>query len=71
MTSICEKITGNKIQIYEVEETRVADLRIYITDNSKITEETGWKPKKSVEDIFRDIHKWIKDNENQLALILK
>jgi CDP-paratose 2-epimerase len=71
MTSICEKITGNKIQIDEVEETRAADLRIYITDNSKITEETGWKPKKSVEDIFRDIHKWIKENENQLALILK
>ena len=71
MTSICEKITGNKIQIDEVVETRTADLRIYITDNTKIETEIGWKPKKSVEAIFSDIFHWIKENEEQLELILK
>jgi len=71
MTAICEKISGNKIQIDEVAETRTADLRIYITDNSKIENEIGWKPKKSVEDIFRDIYLWIKENEKQLESILK
>lgn len=71
MTAICEKITGNKIQIEEVKETRTADLRMYITDNSKIESEIGWKPKKSVETIFQDIYLWIKDNEKQLESILK
>lgn len=71
MTVICEKITGNKIKIDEVVETRTADLRIYITDNSKIENEIGWRPKKSVEDIFKDIYIWIKENEKQLELILK
>lgn len=71
MTTICEKITGNKIQIDEVVETRTADLRIFITDNSKIESEIGWKPKKSVETIFQDIYLWIKDNEKQLESILK
>lgn len=71
MTAICEKITGNKIQIDEVVETRTADLRIYITNNSKIENEIGWKPKKSVETIFRDIFHWIKENEKQLESILK
>ena len=71
MTAICEKITGNSIQIDEVAETRTADLRIFITDNSKIEKEIGWKPKKSVEDIFKDIYLWIKENEKQLESILK
>jgi CDP-paratose 2-epimerase len=71
MTSICEKITGNKIKIGSEVETRTADLRIYITDNSLIEKEIGWKPTKNVEQIFTDIFHWIKENENQLESILK
>ena len=71
MTKICEKITGNKIKIASVAETRTADLRIFITDNSKIESEIAWKPKKSVETVFQDIYNWIKENENQLEVILK
>lgn len=71
MTDICQKISGNKIQIDEVLETRTADLRIYVTDNSKIETEIGWRPKKSVETIFKDIYLWIKENEKQLESILK
>ena len=71
MTSICEKITGNKIKIGSEVETRTADLRIYITDNSLIEKEIGWKPTKSVEQIFTDIFHWIKENENHLEPILK
>lgn len=68
MTKICEKITGNSIKIDGVSETRTADLRIYITDNSRIEKEIGWKPKKSVETIFQDIYNWINKNENQLVI---
>ena len=71
MTAICEKITGNKITIGSEIETRPADLRIFVTDNSKIESEIGWKPKKSVETVFEDIYKWIGDNESQLEKILK
>ncbi|WP_306351254.1 NAD-dependent epimerase/dehydratase family protein [Flavobacterium sp. '19STA2R22 D10 B1'] len=71
MTAICEKISGNTIEIGSERETRTADLRIYITDNSKIEKEIGWKPKKSVETIFTDIYNWIKENEKQLESILK
>ncbi|MCF6131461.1 NAD-dependent epimerase/dehydratase family protein [Flavobacterium wongokense] len=71
MTKICEKITGNSIAIASEKETRTADLRIFITDNTRIENETGWKPKKSVETIFQDIYNWIKANEKQLETILK
>jgi CDP-paratose 2-epimerase len=71
MTEICQKITGNIIPITSVAETRQADIRSYITDNSKITATLGWKPTKTAYDIFADIYEWIKENEDQLAPLLK
>ena len=71
MTKICEEISGNKITIESEKENRPADLRIYITDNSKIEREIGWTPKKTANEIFADIHQWIVKNEKQLENILK
>ncbi len=70
MTALCSELTGNTIPITEVTEPRPADLRIYITDNSAITAETGWAPEKSARDIFTDIYKWIRDNEAVLKPVL-
>ena len=71
MTAICEKITGNKIQVGSEKQNRPADLRIFITDNTRIETEIGWKPSYSVENIFSDIFHWINQNEEQLTGILK
>ncbi|MFT3794525.1 NAD-dependent epimerase/dehydratase family protein [Flavobacterium sp.] len=71
MTAICEKISGHKISIGSETETRPADLRLFVTDNSAIEAATGWKPKRSVETVFTDIYHWIKANETQLEKILK
>lgn len=71
MTQICEQVTGNKIGIDAEEKTRPADLKAFITDNTKIEQEVGWKPKRSVEHIFSDIFTWINQNEAQLKSILK
>jgi CDP-paratose 2-epimerase len=71
MTAICQKITGNTIQIDAESQTRAADLRMYVTDNAAITAHTGWSPEKNVETVFRDIFEWIQTNEEQLEAILK
>ncbi|MFN8282852.1 MAG: NAD-dependent epimerase/dehydratase family protein [Chitinophagales bacterium] len=71
MTTLCEEITGNKISMKQVPENRAADIRIYITDNAKVTAKTGWKPQVSQKQIFTEIYEWIKENEEQLASILK
>lgn len=71
LTKICEEVTGNTIQIDAVPETRVADIRIYLTDNSRVKELTGWTPKKTPRQIIEDIYEWIKENESQLEGILK
>lgn len=70
MTNICSEITGNALAVSSVKENRPADLRIYISDNTKIEQEIGWKPEKTVKDIFKDIYDWIKDNEAELKPLL-
>jgi len=70
LTSLCEKYTGNQIPISEVPETRVADLRIYLTDNTKVTEKTGWVPKKTPDEIIEEIVQWIQKEELLLKPIL-
>jgi CDP-paratose 2-epimerase len=70
MTQICSEITGNKIEMASVKENRPADLRIYISDNTRIEQEIGWKPEKTAKDIFADIYMWIKNNEHALKPLL-
>ncbi|MBI5540686.1 MAG: NAD-dependent epimerase/dehydratase family protein [Bacteroidia bacterium] len=71
MTKVCEQITGNKIKITSEIKNRPADLRIYITNNSKIEKNISWKPKTNLESIFSETFTWIKQNEKQLKAILK
>jgi CDP-paratose 2-epimerase len=59
-TSICEKITGNKIKISSQKKNRKFDVPIYITDNRKIGLDYNWKPCKSREKILEDIYEWLK-----------
>lgn len=68
-TQICQEITGKKIPITPVKETRVGDVPIFITDSRKIMEITGWKPQRNAEMTLRDIFQWIKENETLLAKI--
>ncbi len=70
LTRLCQKYTGNKIPIKSVYEDRVGDIRIYITDNSKITEKTGWKPEISVDQTIKEISGWINGNSEMLRPIL-
>ena len=70
LTTHCEKITGNKIQIDKIVENRSADIPIYITDNSKITNLSGWKPKIGTEEILVDVFLWLRENENSVKKLL-
>ena len=71
LTTLCQEVTGNKIPIAQVAENRTADIRIYITDNTKVTTKTGWKPEILPKQIIEEIFAWMQENEQQLAAILK
>jgi CDP-paratose 2-epimerase len=70
LTKLCERITGNKIQIDSIKEDRPNDVRIYLSDCEKIKEAAGWKPKKGIEETLREINEWIDNNKNSLSSIL-
>ncbi|BDA79159.1 3-beta hydroxysteroid dehydrogenase [Leptospira kobayashii] len=70
LTEICQRITGNKIEIDSVLEDRQADIRIYLSDCTKVKNTFGWQPKYDPETILKEIHVWIQENSLILANIL-
>ncbi len=70
LTSVCSDITGNNIEIKEDKKQREGDIRIYVTDNSKIYKNTSWRPVRSVRETMQEIYEWIQQNEAQLKNIL-
>eukprot|EP01041_Mallomonas_annulata_P038771 gene38771-62332_t len=62
LTEICQQVTGKTIPITKIKENRPADIRLYVTDNSKVTALTGWKPEIGVKEIVKDITQWLSDN---------
>ena len=71
LTAVCQEVTGKTIPIRSVAENRAADIRLYITDNTKVTNLTGWKPEKGIRAIVTDIHAWLDANRAALEPILK
>jgi CDP-paratose 2-epimerase len=71
LTALCREYTGNTIPINKVSKNRPADVRIYLTDNTKVTKMTGWVPTTSVRHIIEEITEWIKNNAQQLEGVLK
>lgn len=70
LTEYCQEISGRKIEIASDTQDRPADIPIYITDNARVTQATGWTPTTSVVDILTDVHAWINDRQEMLRPIL-
>jgi CDP-paratose 2-epimerase len=66
-TALCEEITGNRVEITRVVENRPLDVKTYITDNGRVSTDTGWVPKKSPRQVLVDIFDWIRANEGLVA----
>ncbi|OYU97208.1 MAG: 3-beta hydroxysteroid dehydrogenase [Bacteroidetes bacterium B1(2017)] len=72
LTKLCQEITGNSIQIKPITENRTADVRIYVSDCTKLNalNNGAWKPKKTMADLVSDTFDWMKINEKNLKNIL-
>ena len=71
LTEVCQKVTGKTIPISRVAENRPADIRLYVTDNTKVTNLTGWTPQIGIEQIVEEITAWLAENREALEPILK
>jgi CDP-paratose 2-epimerase len=66
-TALCEEITGNRVEIERVAENRPADVRLYVTDNARVTADTGWSPHRTPRETLAEIFDWIRANERLVA----
>jgi CDP-paratose 2-epimerase len=69
-TTLCAEITGRKLDVTAVAETRPGDVPIYISDCSALQSLTGWRPSRGPSQILADIHSWIVDHEHDLQRAL-
>ena len=70
LTSICEKITSNKIKFSKKKSTSIYDIPYFITNNTIVTNTYKWKPKKNIVNVVRDTYKWLVENKQQLKKFL-
>ncbi len=59
LTNLVSHITQQKIVIHSDPTTREADIPYYVTDITKVTQKTDWKPHYSVPQIVETIFKWL------------
>jgi CDP-paratose 2-epimerase len=70
LTALCRRATGNALDIGHDSTTRMADIRVYVTDSTKLHARTSWRPTKSVEIMVDDLARWIRDDEATLKRVL-
>ena len=63
-TALCQEISGNKVAIDGVPENRPLDVKIYVTDNARVRQDTQWAPARTPRAIMGEIFEWIHANES-------
>ncbi len=66
-TALCEEITGNRVEFERISANRPSDVRLYVTDNARVTADTGWEPRKTPRETLADVFAWIRENERLVA----
>lgn len=61
MVQAIESQTGERCE-YEYSAMRPGDQPLYISDYTRLSEDTGWKPKRSVDQTLADIHRFWEEN---------
>lgn len=61
LIALIEKLIGMRID-YEMSDARPGDQLVYVTDHSKLTRDTGWKPQASLRQTLIRIQDWWKQN---------
>jgi CDP-paratose 2-epimerase len=64
LTSLCQEVTSNKIEISSQLETAKVDIPYFVSDCQKAKRDFDFVPEKNVLNIVEDIYNWLKVNEN-------
>ena len=70
LSRLVQKETKIKKSINNILENRLADIPIYVTDNSKVNQLLGWEPSISLNITIKETYGWVVKYRNQLKEIL-
>jgi CDP-paratose 2-epimerase len=68
-TALCEEISGRHLDIRPNPDTRVADIKWYVSNNAAVTEATGWSPRRGATEVMQDIHAWLGAHDDRLRAL--
>jgi CDP-paratose 2-epimerase len=70
MTDLCRQVTRRCVPVEASVSERPADVRIYITDHSRITAVNGWQPRRDARTLIEDIEAWLASEGDRLRQVL-
>ncbi|MDQ5807114.1 MAG: NAD-dependent epimerase/dehydratase family protein [Actinomycetota bacterium] len=62
-TELCRELTGTAVEVTKAGQDRPGDLRIYLSDSSRLFELTEWRPRRDARTILADTLEWIAAHE--------
>ena len=69
-TALCEEISGNAMDVTAAGESRAGDVRVYLSDCSRLLAHTDWRPRRTPRDVLQDIHDWVREHEDLVVSAL-
>jgi CDP-paratose 2-epimerase len=69
-TALCREITGNRTEVARSPDARPGDVRIYVSDCTRLHDLTDWQPRREPSRVLADIFDWVADNERAVKAAL-
>jgi len=66
ITDDIERVAGARLG-YEMEAARLGDQLYYVSDHSKLTRDTGWRPKVSLQSALQKMYSWSKEHCHEVG----
>jgi CDP-paratose 2-epimerase len=71
LTQFCQELSGKRIEIGRIAETRDADIPFYVSDCTAVHKATDWKPQRKLSVVLENVWQWLVDHRGQLEPILR
>ena len=70
LTEFCRELSGKRIRIGRIVETRDADIPFYVSDCTAVHKAADWKPQRTLSVVLENVWQWLVDHRNRLKPIL-
>jgi CDP-paratose 2-epimerase len=69
-TALCRELTGREVPVEPAGVARPGDIPIYLSDTTRLSERSQWRPRRTARDILMDIANWVSENERSILSAL-